>query len=55
MIFTQETNENHLSSNHDKRIQQSLRKQMQFGMNKDLECTKKEIRCNNIINQYKSD
>ena len=50
MLFTQETIENHLSSNHDKRIQQSLSKHMQFGMNKDLGCTKKENRCSNIIN-----
>ena len=50
MLFTQETNENRLSSNHDKRIQRSLWKHMQFGMNKDLGCMKKEIRCNNITN-----
>ena len=25
-----------------------------YGMNKDLVCTKEEIKCNNIIKQYKN-
>ena len=44
-----------LSSNDDKRMQlsDSIEKYA-YGMNKDLVCKKKEIKCNNIIKQYKN-
>ena len=46
---------NALSSNDDKRIQSiDSTKKYVYGMNKDLVYKKEEIKCNNIIKQYKN-
>ena len=47
-VFTTETNKTVLSSNDDKRIQTYA-----FGTSKDIVCQKEEIKCNNIIKQYR--
>ena len=53
-VFTTETNKTVLSSNDDKRIQSidSVEKYA-FGTSKDIVCQKEEIKCNNIIKQYR--
>ena len=41
-------------SNYDKRMQSiGLKETYAYGMDKDLECKKEEVKCNNIIKQYK--
>ena len=54
-VFTEEINKVALSSNDDKRMQSidSIETYV-YGMNKDLVCKKEEIKCNNIIKQYKN-
>ena len=54
-VFTEEISKISLSSDDDKRMQSidSIRTYA-YGMNKDLVCWKKEIKCNNIIKQYKN-
>ena len=53
--FTEEMNKIALSSNQDKRIQSihSIETYI-YGTSKDLVCKKLEIKCNNIIKQYKN-
>ena len=55
-LFTEEVNKTALSTNNDKKIQSidSMEKCV-YGTNKDLVCKKEEIKCDNIIKQYKSD
>ena len=54
-ISTEEINKIALSCNDDKRIQSidSIETYV-YGMNKILLCKKEEIKCNNIIKQYKN-
>ena len=54
-VFTKEINKIALSSNDDKRIQLiDLIKTYAHGTSKDLVYKEKEIKCNNIIKQYKN-
>ena len=54
-IFTEEINKIALSSNDDKRMQSiNSIKTYAYKMSKDLVCKKEEIKCNNIIKQYKN-
>ena len=54
-VFTEEINKIALSSDDDKRVQSiDSIETYAYGMNKDLVCKKKEIKCNNIIKQYKN-
>ena len=54
-IFTEEINKISLSSNEDKRIQSIYSiENYAYGMNKNLVCKKEEIKCNNVIKQYKN-
>ena len=54
-VFTEEINKIALSSNDDKRMQSiDSIETYAYGMNKDLVCKEKEIKCNNIIKQYKN-
>ena len=44
-----------LRSNNDKRIQSiDLIKTCAYEMSKDLVCKKEEIKCNNLVKQYKN-
>ena len=53
-VFTTETNKTVLSSNDDKRIQSiDSVETYAFGTSKDIVCQKEEIKCNNIIRQYR--
>ena len=54
-VFSEEINEIALSSHDDKRMQSidSIEKYA-YGMSKDLVCKKEEVKCNNIIKQYKN-
>ena len=53
--LTQEINKIAFSSDDDKRIQSiDSIETYAYGMSKDLVCTKKEIKCNNIIKRYKN-
>ena len=53
-VFTTETNKTVLSSNDDKRIQSiDSVETYAFGTSKDIVCQKEEIKCNNIIKQYR--
>ena len=54
-VFTEEIDKIALNSNDDKRIQSidSIETHA-YGMNKNLVCKKEEIKCNNIIKQYKN-
>ena len=54
-VFTEEINKIPLSSNDDKRMQpiDSI-ETYAYETNKDLVCKKENIKCNNIIKQYKS-
>ena len=55
IFFTEEINKIALSSNDDKRMQSiDLIETYAYGMNKDVVCNKEEIKCNNIIKQYKN-
>ena len=54
-IFTEEINKIALSSNDDKRIQSTNSiKTYAYKMSKGVVCKKEEIKCNNIIKQYKN-
>ena len=54
-VFTEEINKIALSSNDDKRMQSiDSVETYAHGMNKNLVCKKEEIKCNNIIKQYKN-
>ena len=53
-VFTTETNKTVLSLNDDKRIQSiDSVETYAFGTSKDIVCQKEEIKCNNIIKQYR--
>ena len=53
-VFTTETNKTVLNSNDDKRIQSiDWVETYAFGTSKDIVCQKEEIKCNNIIKQYR--
>ena len=53
-VFTTETNKTVLRSNDDKRIQSiDSVETYAFGTSKDIVCQKEEIKCNNIIKQYR--
>ena len=53
-VFTTETNKTVLGSNDDKRIQSiDSVETYPFGTSKDIVCQKEEIKCNNIIKQYR--
>ena len=53
-FFTEEINKIGLSLNDDKKIQWTdLIETYAYGTSKDLVCKKEEIKCNNIIKQYK--
>ena len=53
-VFTEEINKIALSSNDDKRMQSiDLIETYAYGTRKDLVNDKEEIKCNNIIKQYK--
>ena len=53
--FTEEINNISLSSNDDKRIQSiNSIETYAHGMSKNVVCKEKEIKCNNIIKQYKN-
>ena len=55
-VFTEEINKIALSLNDDKRIQSiDSIETYAYGRSKDLLSEKKEIKCNNIIKQYKND
>ena len=55
-IFTEEINKIALSSNDDKRMQSvDSIETYAYGMRKDLVIEKEEVKCNNIIKQYKND
>ena len=55
-VSTEEINKIALSSNDDKRMQSiALIETYTYGMSKDLVSEKEEIKCNNIIKQYKND
>ena len=54
--FTEKIKKILLSSNDDKRIQSTdLIEPYAYGMSKDLVSEKEEIKCNNIIKQYRND
>ena len=54
-VFTKEINKIALISNDDKRVQSIYSVETYADeMNKDLECKKKEINCDNIVKQYKN-
>ena len=54
-VFT-EVNKITLSANNDKRIQSIYSTKIYaYGTSKDLVCKVKDIKCNNIIKQYKND
>ena len=54
-VFTDEISKIALSSNNDKRMQSiDSIETYAYGMNKNLEFKKEEIKCNNIIKQYKN-
>ena len=54
-VFTEEIKKIALSSNDDKRIQSiDSIKTYAHNTSKDLVCNKEEIKCNNIIKQYKN-
>ena len=55
-VFTEEVNKFALNPNNDKRIQSidSIETNT-YGTRGDLVCYKEEIKCNNIIKQYKND
>ena len=54
-VFTEEINKIVLSSNDDEKVQSiDLVETYAYGMNKDLVCKKEEIKCKNIIKQYKN-
>ena len=54
-VITEEVN-NALSDNYGKRIQPiNSIERCAYGTRKDLACRKDEIKCNNIIKQYKND
>ena len=54
-VFTEEVNKIALSSSDDKRMQSiDSIETCDYGMNKNLVCKKEEIKCNNIIKQYKN-
>ena len=53
--FNEDINKIALSSNDDTRIQWVVSVETYvYGMNKDLVCEKEEIKCNNIMKQYKN-
>ena len=55
-VFIEEINKIALSSNDDKIIQSiDLIETYAYGTSKDLVSKKQEIKCNNIIKQYKND
>ena len=55
-VFIEEINKIALSSNDDKIIQSiDLIETYAYGKSKDLVSKKQEIKCNNIIKQYKND
>ena len=55
-VFTEEINKNTLSSNDDKRMQSiDSIETYAYGTSKDQVSEKEEIKCNNIIKQYKND
>ena len=55
-VFTEEINKIAVSSNDDKRMQSiDLIETYPYGMSKVLVSEKEEIKCNNIIKQYKND
>ena len=55
-VFTEEINKLALSSNIDKRMQSIDSIEIySYGKSKDLVSEKEEIKCNNIIKQYKND
>ena len=59
-VYTDEINKTALSSNDDKRIESiySIDTRMRkhtFGNRKDVISNKEEIKCNNVIKQYKND
>ena len=54
-VFTEEINEIALSSNDDKRIKSiDSIETYAYRTSEDLVCKKEEIKCNNIIKQYKN-
>ena len=54
-VFTEKINMIALSSDDDERMQSvDLIETYAYGMNQNLVCKKKEIKCNNIIKQYKN-
>ena len=54
-VFTDEISKIALSSNDDKRMQSiDLIETYAYGMDKNLEFKKEEIKCDNIIKQYKN-
>ena len=53
-VFTEDVNKISLSANDDKRIQLiDSAETCPYGMSKDIVFKKEEIKCNNIIKQYK--
>ena len=55
-VFIEEINKIALNSNDDKIIQSiDLIETFAYGTSKDLVSKKQEIKCNNIIKQYKND
>ena len=55
-VFTEEFNKIVLSANDDERIQSiDSIETYAYGMSKHLICEKEEIKCNNIIKQYKNE
>ena len=55
-VFTDEINKIALSSNDDKRIEPSESIETHiYGTSKDLINKKEEIKCKNIVKQYKND
>ena len=54
-VHTEEIIKPALSSSDDKRMQSiDSIETCDYGMNKNLVCKKEEIKCNNIIKQYKN-
>ena len=54
-MYTEEINKISLSSDDVKRMQSiDLIETYAYGMNKDLICKKEELKCKNIIKQYKT-
>ena len=54
IVFNEEFKKIALSANHDKRVQSiDLIETYPYGTSKDLVCKKEELKCNNIIKQYK--